>query len=190
MRSVMAVILVHQHSLTSSHSRTASHTPSTHEENNQRNNTVVEMVGSTFEHWVKVELRAPPALILLTHAGCPNCGKLLEVLRAMGDRREGLAKAGTDVRIAHMNCTLNDPPAWLEVHQYPKLLFSMPGETETQAVKPSDFEQIGKAVRMWKAQRATAEKKMKVEVRAHAEKANEKSREEASLRGEAHRAEL
>lgn len=69
------------------------------------------------------------------------------MLRDMVDRKTQLAKPGTDVRVAHMNCTHNDPPAWLEVHQYPKLIFSFGGETETHSVRPNDFEAIGQEVR-------------------------------------------
>lgn len=93
------------------------------------------LVGSTYLSWVDEEVDTD-RLVYLTHPECGSCKQIDPIFNNLAK----IALSRTDVlSFATMQCDKNDPPADVEVHNYPKILYYKEDADAGVNVRPSEL---------------------------------------------------
>ena len=98
-------------------------------------NKPTPLVGSSYLDWVDEEVGSD-RLIYLTHPECASCKQIDPIFNNLAE----LALSRADLlSFASMSCDKNDPPADVEAHNYPKIMYYQADADSGLDVRPSQL---------------------------------------------------
>ena len=97
-----------------------------------------KLVGLTYSDWVEdPDLWNLPRVTFLTHEECENCKALQGMFVSLA--RVASQQSPPVIRFATLDCSKNDPPENVEVHNYPKFVYYPENSIKPLNMRPSEL---------------------------------------------------